>query len=233
MLYVFFGKDAITVREKAFAQMGTLTTDALAIVRVTDEEYCEGMLAAFAEGVSLFGEIQVILLDTPSSDAVFNEAVLMNAEVLAQSQNHFVIIEESLLAPQKKIYTAHAQKIEECQGDTVAKFNTFALTDAFLKRDKKLLWMLYSQAKEAGVSNEEIAGILFWQIKLLRVVEKTKNSEASGQKPFVYNKAKRALMNFKKGELHTLSRTLVQLYHDGHGGKVDMGNALEQWVLGV
>ena len=61
----------------------------------------------------------------------------------------------------------------------------------------------------------------------------TKSAEEAGQKPFVYQKAKRALSKFKSGELEKLSRELLVLYHEGHMGKGDINLTLEKWVLNV
>jgi hypothetical protein len=66
---------------------------------------------------------------------------------------------------------------------------------------------------------------------MLRLAERTKSAEEAGQKPFVYSKAKRALSAFKEGELDSISRDLLSIYHDGHLGKRDIDLALERWVL--
>ena len=52
-------------------------------------------------------------------------------------------------------------------------------------------------------------------------------------KDFPYQKAKRALVNFKEGDIEHLTRTLIAVYHDGHGGKRNLNDALEAWVLSV
>lgn len=231
MIYVFFGKDTSVVREKALAHIQTLVAPGAEVVKITAENYREGMLADMAESASLFGGEQVILLDTPSSDALFKDGVEASLELLQNSEHHFIVIEAALLAPAKKLYAKYAEHVDESEALATEKFNTFALADAFSARDKKMLWTLLMQARAARESNEAVAGILFWQIKMLRLAERTQSPEEAGQKPFVYNKAKRALAKFKKGELDALSRGLLELYHAGHGGKVDMGLALEQWVL--
>jgi hypothetical protein len=82
-----------------------------------------------------------------------------------------------------------------------------------------------------GLSAEEIIGTLWWQLKTLRLAMLTKSAEEAGVKDFPYNKAKRALKNFKDGEIETLSLRLLNLYHDGHAGKCDIDLALEEWVL--
>ncbi len=233
MLYIFFGKDSVQVREKALTFTHTISVDSSSVIKITSDGFNDGILRDLAGSVPLFGGEEVILLDTPSSDVAFAEGVERDIDLLKESANHFVIIEGGLLAGKKKLYTTHAEQIEEIVSEAEEKFNAFSLAEAFLNRDKKALWLRLMEAWEAGESNEAIVGIIFWQIKVLRIVEKTSSPEESGQKPYTYNKAKAALRNFKKGELEKISRELVELYHGGHQGKVDMSTALEKWVLGM
>jgi DNA polymerase III delta subunit len=232
MLYVFFGKDETGVRKGAHEFVKTLTQNFDDVSRITSDIYVPGMLDDATESVSLFGEAQVFLIDTPSCDPLFNEDVKEALESMAKSRNHFVIIEKGLTAPERKVYEKHTTAIEEFVPTTgKSEYNVFNLCDALLERDKKKLWLLLMESE--GVASEEIIGVLFWQIKLLRLAEKTRTPEEAGQKPFPYNKAKRALTKFKKGEVDALSRSLTQLYHDGHGGKVDLRAGLERWVLSI
>lgn len=231
MLYVYFGSDTAGVRQKAFDFVQTLTDGDTLITNITEENYQTGIIEDLAEGVSLFSAEQVVVLDTPSESEDFFEGVLSRLVLLKESKNHFVVIEGALTAGNKKKIESHACTSEEIEGGKKEKFNTFALTDALLRRDKKSLWLLLMDAWKAGITNEAIIGVLFWQIKILRLAEKTKSAEEAEQNSFVYQKAKRALSIFKKGEPDTLSRKLLTIYHDGHLGKCDTSLALEQWVL--
>ncbi len=231
MLSVFFGNDVSTVRKKAFEYVRTLTKEDTLVTHITTDMYTEGMLVDLAGGSSLFGSAQVVLIDTPSEDSFVFDAVMGQLAFMKESVNNFILIEGPLLAAQKKKIEAHAGRVEEHTLPKTEKFNAFALTDAFCERDKKKMWLLIREGESEGVTSEQSIGLLLWQIKILRLVEKTKSAEESGQKPFVYTKAKRALGNFKKGELETLSRDLLKIYHDGHLGKQDIGFALERWVL--
>lgn len=231
MLSVFFGNDAVQVRQKAFAFLQTLTESDSLVTHITADRYDEGIISDLAGGSSLFGGGQVCVIDTPSEDSVVLESVMESLALMGGSANQFVLIETSLTAPHKKKIQSHAKIVEEIDGTKKEKFNAFSLTDAFLRKDKKSLWLLLMEAQKQGLSNEEIIGVLFWQIKTLRLVERTSSAEEAGQKPFVYSKAKRALSNFKKGELDTLSKSLLTIYHEGHLGTHDTALALEKWVL--
>jgi DNA polymerase III delta subunit len=233
MLYVYFGTDVIRVREEAFAYIDSLKKDGAETVHVSADNYTEGIFTDLLESASLFGNIQIIVIDTLSENKEAFATLLERTQEMHANVNQFVVIEKTLLAPEKKKLHAHADEIHECTKEGEEKFNAFSLTDAFVARDRKKLWMLLIEAWRQKISNEEIVGILFWQVKILRLAERTKTAEEAGQKPFVYQKAKRALSSFKKGELDQMSRNLLTMYHEGHMGKCDMNLALEKWVLGM
>jgi DNA polymerase III delta subunit len=233
MLYVYFGNDATKVRTEAFAFLHTLTDTDSSVTKVTADTYQAGMLADFAESVSLFGTAQAVVLDMLSENEEIFSEILASLDVLGESGNSFILIEEALNAANKRKIEASATKMHEVASEKKTAFNTFALCDALLLRDKKTLWLLLMEAWRSGATNEELVGILLWQIKILRLAERTGSAEEAGQKAFVYGKAKRALAKFKKGELDQMSRALLTIYHDGHLGKCDMSLALEKWVLQI
>lgn len=251
MLYVFFGNDTTRVRTGAFDFLHTLTEEEANVTRITLDTYQVGMITDLAESVSLFATPQIVVLDTLNEQKVkrtedaqqdeeqeiesggaFTE-VVDSLSALQKSSNTFIIIEGVLSAPLKKKFETCAVRVHEVSSEKKKPFNIFALCDAFLLRDKKSLWLLFMEAQRNGSTNEEILGTLFWQMKILRLAEKTTSAEEAGQKQYPYDKAKRALTKFKKGELETMSRELLIIYHEGHMGKRDMSLALEEWVLRV
>lgn len=228
MVYGFFGSDTEKVRAAARA-CGESHGEP---VRLTASDYRSGILTEYAESVSLFGSPMTIVVDTFSENAEALEALVANLASLAASVHTFIVIESALTAGQKKIFEKHAT-IEEYTAGKKEPFNIFQLTDAFCTRDKKALWLLLISARTAGIAPEEIAGILFWQIKTLRLVARTQSAEEAGVKPFVYTKTKPALSKFTPEDLDRLSRELVTIYHDGHRGVHDMDTALEGWMLSL
>lgn len=231
MLYIFYGNGAVAVRQKAFLFVVAQEALGFKLERIEGENYVQGTCTDIASSVSLFGEKTIYLLDTPSSDTMFNEEVHDSLVLFKESSNIFVVIEEKLLAPEKKIYAKFAETIEEVASATEERYNAFSMADSLLQKDKKTLWLQLNDAKNAGLSSEEIIGTLWWQLKILRLAKVTKNAENAGMKEYPYNKAKRAISNFKEGELETLSRSLLRVYHDGHQGKKVTELALEKWVL--
>jgi hypothetical protein len=112
-------------------------------------------------------------------------------------------------------------------------FNIFSLTDAFGRRDKKNLWVLFQKAVESGAVPEEIHGILFWQLKSMLLAHACKSAAEAGVKPFVWSKARTFAKNWSEEELKNLSAKMVSLYHDAHRGIYEFPIALERLILTI
>ena len=230
-MYLFYGSDVSAVRLKALDAAHTACGEGGEVRTIAPENFSESLLRDALGATSLFRTHEVVVIDT-LSDVPEAYAVLLNfLPALAESENIFCVIETKLTLKDRALFEKYAKKVTECVQKEVKTFNPFALSDALASRDKKTLWILLQEAWHRGSSNEEIIGTLFWQLKMLRLVERTKSAEEAGQKPFVYDKAKRALMKFKEGELELLSEDLLMVYHEGHTGRGDIALGLERWVL--
>ena len=230
MLQLFYGTNRTAIRDAAQAYTETIGGTQTIIDDLT---YSTGQVSNALGANSLFGGVECFILDTPSNDEEFQAEVFQSLKEMAESVNTFVVIEGALLADPKKKYAKFASASIEFTLDKTERFNSFALAEALAKKDKKNLWVLLSQARVAGLRDEEIVGMLWWQLKALRLAKLTRTAEEAGMKEFPYNKSKRALAAFKDGEVEALSRTLLELYHLGHQGKRDLNLALEEWVLRV
>jgi DNA polymerase III delta subunit len=232
MLHVFFGNDTETVRRSAYAKIEELRkhSASLAVSQLEATAYVTGQLLALSATVSLFGGEEAYIIDTPEENLVYKEELLRDATALARSPVHFIVITGPLLAPEKKALLK-ADSQNEYKREALVRFNSFSLAEALSRKDKRSLWLLLQEAAAARLPAEEIIGMLWWQLKTLRLAERTTSAAEAGIKEFPYNKAKRALANFKPGEVEMLSRSLLRLYHDGHAGKRDINLALEEWVL--
>ncbi len=231
MLFVFYGNDVSNVRTKAYACLHKEGGDTCEIVTITPENISPEVLRDLASAQSLFGSRAVVLIDTLSSVKDTLQILSDEIEQIAASENIFVVAEGTLTEADKKVLLPHATQAVELKRNETARFNIFRLSDALLNRDKKTLWILLNEAWREGITNEEIVGTLLWQLKSMRLVSLTTSSEEAGLKPFVYDKAKRGCVKYKKDELRKLSFELVSLYHDGHTGKRDLSLSLEAWVL--
>ncbi len=229
MLQVYFGSDRHAVVEAVHeAVMGGGE-----IVTVDDRSFVPGMFVDLTSSASLFDEVQTYIIDTPSNAADFNEECVDALADMSESANKFFIIEGSLLAPQKKKLLKFAEHSEEHTADKAERFNTFAMAEALARRDKKTLWMLLQEARLVGLREEEMIGILWWQLKAIRLAEVTSSASEAGMKDYPYRKAKQALSNFPNSTAAKLSNSLLDLYHKSHKGVRQIDTAFEEWVLAV
>lgn len=230
MLAVFYGTDRKAVRDAS----QTYTTNlGVAITTIDESTFIEGSIIASAGVTSLFGGAECFLLDTPSNNELFQNEVSSNLAELGDSPNVFVILEGQLLADAKKKYAKYATTIEEYAAEKEERFNVFQIAEALVKKDKKQMWVLLQQARALGIRDEETIGILWWQLKSLRLAARTNNAAEAGMKDYPYKKAKQSLSKFKDGEVEALSQSLLELYHESHQGRRDMDVALERWVLTI
>lgn len=231
MYQVFFGNDRGSVRDAANRYLDSSMPADAQLVTIDTYNYQPGQLSDALGSTSLFGESQWFVLDTPSEIPEFQEEVAAALDALAESVNTFLILEGPLLAADKKRYTKHAASLEEFTAAKTERFNAFALADALAERDKRRLWVLMQEAKLNGQRPEDMVGILWWQLKVMRLAARTTSPDAAGMKPFPYNKAKRALGKYPGPQLTDTAVSLLNLYHAGHTGERDMDLALEEWVL--
>lgn len=231
MLHLIYGNDAITVRQQAHDFTSIEEKKGMKVERIETDNYSQGVFSDIVGAVSLFGEKTLYVIDTPSGKIEMYEDVIVNLEAFKNSDNTFLVIEEALLAPQKKKFQKYTETLEEYKSPAAERFNAFGIADCLSRKDKKTLWLQLQEAKQAKLSAEEIIGTLWWQLKSLRLAQNTNSAAEAGMKDFPYNKSKRALGAFKEGELERLSKGLLTVYHDGHLGKVDIDIALERWML--
>jgi DNA polymerase III delta subunit len=227
MLSVFHGSDRKAVIDRAQATAAKQGTP----VTIDESNFVTRQFDELTAASSLFGEAGVYIIDTPSNQKDFQAEAEAALADMAASNNHFVLVEGSLLAPAKKKFAKYADTIEEFSAAKADRFNTFSVADALARKDKKSLWLLSQEAQLLGVKEEEIIGILWWQLKAIRLAASTSNAAEAGMKEYPYRKAKQALSKYQLADINRLSHSLLNLYHQGHKGVVDIKLALEQWVL--
>ena len=236
MLYLLHGTDT----QKARAKLHKLVEGLLkkkpdaSYFKLDDEKFEAALLEEYIGGQGLFANKYIVLLDKIFVNTDAKDVVLKQLKAITQSDNIFILLEETL---DKKTLTKLEKQAEKVQafelkagGKKKADFNIFTLTDAFGARDKGKLWVLYQRALRAGSTPEEIHGILFWQLKTMLQVA---GGSTVGLKPFVATKAKRFVANYSHQELKHLASAFVALYHDARRGLVDFEARLEQLTLSL
>jgi DNA polymerase III delta subunit len=238
MIYLLHGTDIIKSREKLHSLLGSMFAkkpDA-SFVRVEAGEFDESRLDEFVGGQGLFTNKYIIVFDNLFLDKKVKEVLLKSLKEISKSENIFIFLEEKLNKTELNKFEKYAEKIQEFVGVEIEKkkkFDIFSLTEALGKRDKKNLWVLYQKAKMNNVSDEEVHGILFWQVKSMLLSLNTKDAKESGLNPFVFRKSLGFVKNYSESELRKLSFSLISLYHDTRRGVHEMDSAMERFILGI
>lgn len=236
MIYLVFGTDAKTRsknREQVYSVLNKQNKNLTTIFH-NDTNTSIDDLQNLSTTASMFGEKYIIecqhLLGVPDLE----EWILKNISKFENSSNIFFFIEsQSLTKDVITIFKKHGEVVGESEKATkqLSRFNVFSISDAFIQKDKKRTWILYRSAIESGIDPREISGVLFWAVKNLILVEKSKNQIEAGLNPFVYKKTHSALSKWDKDELDKCIVDLVHFYHDSQFGKTDFENTFEKFVL--
>lgn len=238
MLYFLYGSDTDKARAKARELLESLQKkkpDA-AVFRIEPEKWGEVPLEELIGGQGLFSQKILVFLDCILEDEEAKEAIADSLEEIAKSENIFIFLEHKVVKALLLEITEVAEKVlafESKEAKAKPEFNIFSLTDAFGKKDKKKLWVLYQKALQTDAVPEEIHGVIFWQLKSMLVASSAPSASAAGLAPFVYTKSKSFLKNYSPDELLAISSKLVRMYHDAHRGIHDFPVALERFILSL
>lgn len=239
MLYFLYGSDKDKARQKSADLVIALQKkkpDA-SLFKLTDENFEEGSLDEYIGGQGLFENKYIVLADGLMDDKGRREMLAKRLGDIKESQNIFIFREGEIDKATKTKVEKHAEKVQEFTIEEKKKqldeFKIFTLTDALGRKDRKGLWMLYREAKQEDVEDEQIHGILFWQIKNMILATECKSAKEAGINPFVFSKAQGFARNFPLGELKKKSSELISLYHDARRGVHDFDSAMERWILGI
>ncbi len=187
-------------------------------------------------GAGLFEQKYIVVLDRVFENEEAKEFVFKNIKETGVSENIFIILEGKLDKKTLTKFEKNSEKIQEFEKAEVKKqekFNIFTLSDAFGGRKKKELWVLFQKAISVGMSPEEIHGTLFWMVKSMILSKNAKTFEEAGLSSFVFRKSVSFAGNFEDKELKNISSNLVSIYHNARRGGMELGTALEVFILSV
>jgi DNA polymerase III delta subunit len=256
MLYLLYGDNQELARVKSKELVSSLLKkkpDA-SFFKINDEQWNESLLDGYIGSQGLFESKYIVLLENLLENKEIKEVFLKKLREIKESENIFILRAGEL----DKVSLAKLEK----NSAKVQKFNTapsfsssflpnkkeevklFALADALGKRDKKSLWTLYCKAKQFSpflshsqsgvpVEDEQIHGILFWQIKNMILANESGDAREAGLNPFVFSKAKAFAKNYSKDELKKMSNDLMHIYHEARRGLCELEGAVERWILAM
>lgn len=240
MIYLLYGNNFIKAKAKLreIIASGMKKNKDSSYFKLNVDNWEETKLLELVGGKGLFQNRYIVVLDGLIQNKESEGAIINLLDELKESENIFIIIEESLTKEILKKIEKRAEKVQEFEdkkqeNQKVKEFNVFTLTDALGARDKKHLWVLYQRGLLSGMAPEEIHRLFFWQVKSMLSARASKGASDSGLNPFVYKKSLGFSKNFTKAELNQMSADLVSIYHDARRGIIDFDIALERFVLGI
>lgn len=236
MLYFFYGTDTDKAREKAREMIVALPKKKpeAEVFRIDSENWNAAFMEEMITGQGLFHKNYIVEIVSLFENPEAKEHFLQKLKSVSASPNIFVMREGAVDKETLLVIADAAEKVQSfarAKSGMRPEFNIFSLADAFGRRDKKTLWILYQKAAASGAAPEEIHGTLFWQLKNMLLAMRCKTAEEANLKPFPWSKAKVFAKNWNEEELKKLSGRFVTLYHDSHRGIHDFGIALERFIL--
>lgn len=221
MLWIIEGDDGLKKNKEIEKIQDKVSPDS--VIRY---DFLQEDVSLLKDSQDLFGEKKFVVVSETKFDD-FSKDI----ERYIVSPHYFIFCVSKILAADKKklgkVSVVDCVTVKESK----EKFNLFAFSDAFALKNKKDLWVLYQKAVRAGVSEQEIIGILLWQVRILLIVFHGAEKDA-GLKPFVATKAKKALISFSSQALEQYMQDLVSMYHDARRG-VNLSNTFERFILSL
>jgi len=196
MLYVFCG-DRFGARElsKEFVAACQKKREGAEYIYLSpaDEHHS---LEELLLGQGLFERKYIVFCDEMIADSS-GRHLIDNLSRYVASPHMFVVFEPSLDVRGEKKFSAVGAVINRCQERKVVSEDTrsvFAFVDVFLRGDRgKSFTALHSLLLRGGLSST-VLNMLLWQLRVLVLVSQSDSASVAGLKPFVYTKAKKALV---------------------------------------
>ena len=238
MLYIFHGSDTATSSKKmiaTIAQMQKKKPDA-SFFRVEDGKLTQDIVNELTLSQGLFEQKYIVEIQYPLEKADTKGVFLKNLKELSESDNVFLVLESEINKTDLKKIEKHSEKLFEHNVEKSVKkndINLFNVAEQIMKGDKKNGWAGLRKALDAGISPEEIHGVLWWQVKSIYMSKISKNASSAGMKEFTFNKAKRLGEKYRKEDVEKIMNELVEMSHEAHLGNKDFELGLERFVLNI
>lgn len=190
-------------------------------------------ITSLIAGDNLFQEKHTIVIYGLWNDAEGVDFFSEYVGHMATCEHRIFLVEEKLLAAQKKICKEHNIPTHEYKNISKKNegFDMFRLAEAYARKDKKNLWIVFHEAQSAAKDEMDIFNMLWWQVKNLALVKKSKTNP--GLHPFVYQKTQSAVQKFTEEEIDTIMHDFVSMYHEARMSKQKLIDALEQHIINL
>jgi hypothetical protein len=212
MIYLFAGDDAKTKRgvyEKFIKSLPKKTETFF----ISKNNFDKIQAESFYSGSGLFFDKCVVFFENIFEKEEYLDFVLDKLELMFSSQNDFVFLEGKLNKPVLDAFKKVRAELNifELSKEKKEKYNNFLLADDLMDRNKLNLWIHFRQARDLGVSLEELQGILFWKAKDMIL--------------------KKNFRKFSEAELKNFATRISFILPEARKSGIDDETAFEQFIL--
>lgn len=233
MLYVFFG-DRLEARTQCreFVRVCKEKRQDAEYIRINVHLEQSHSLEELLYAQGLFERKYIVLCDEVLEHKDVATHLLANADTYHESEHMFVIFEPQLSVADKKKFEKVGATFYHYTEKAEPKENMkaiFSFADTFMTTSKQQQLKELHTLLRSGVAAASIIPILLWQVRVLNLVASSKDQKETELKPFVYNKAKRALTQNQSplNNLFFLEKTL----RDGRVTGMTDEEILENMIL--
>ncbi|MEI8061822.1 MAG: hypothetical protein WCG97_00805 [bacterium] len=240
MILFIYGDDIKKVKEKI-----TATVDALlakqkdaSVFKIEGgswrSEYVQELLNA--QGLFLSKYIIVFNFISENKEA-FSELVDFLPQM--KSADHVCIIAEgNITEKNKEKIKKVAQKSQELLLKKIPineprknEAPTFAFAMSFANREFQKTEKYFHALLDLKLAPEEVHGVLWWQMKAVRLASTAQSAVGADLGPYVFKNAKSASLKWKAEDLDQVLNSLFEMYHLAHRGKIDFYNTIERLIV--
>ncbi len=108
---------------------------------------------------------------------------------------------------------------------------TFAFAMSFANREFQKTEKYFKSILDLKLAPEEVHGVLWWQIKVLKLASGAQSAVGAGLSPYVFKNAKSASQKWNPEDLDQVLNALFEMYHQAHRGKIDFYNSIERLIV--
>jgi hypothetical protein len=213
MLHFYSGTDRGKAREAMRAAIARAQKEDVSVVRITDANKPEDLVAALQSG-GMFAAERIVVLEDILENAEMRAMLQAALPALKASADRFFVLEEKPDAAARKSVEKYAEKSERF--DAVKKTDggttIFALANALRAGNKKALWVGYQRELLNDAAPEAIHGVLFWAAKDMMLKSRG---------------------DAEKIRAKDLIARLAELPHEARRRGEDLEYALERFILSV
>ncbi len=238
MLYVYFGSDIqkSQLAWRKFAEAVKAKRPDAEVFELDDENFTDQVADELLHGQGLFVTKHIILGKRLWQNKDAERWLADHGEEIKKADHMFLLWEEKLLAPAKKVLTKVEAELKEFEKKAVAEVKDnfiFSLGDALGMRDRLKLWKTIAAASVKGYEPEEVFWQLFGMAKNMALVAREESDQNLPLHPFVAKKARGYLRQWGDEGAVKLTGDLMALYHDVRRESRELDVALERFALEI